>query len=79
MGHAVGVDEPEKPWWRTTTGVPAWWQGSDRHWHGWAFAAITLGFFAVLLLFAPTHSIAGPLAGAAVAAAIQAVRLRHHR
>lgn len=70
------MSEPEKPWWKTTTGMPAW-ATVDKHWHGWAFASLTLLLFAVVLVVSPENPIEGPMVVASVTALAQAIRVRN--
>lgn len=71
-----GVTAPERPWWKTLTGYPAW-MAADQPWHGWAFASASLLLFSLLAVIAPKHLVAAPMVGASISALMQAIRVRN--
>jgi len=75
VGHALSVTSTEKPWWKTLMGVPEW-MTRDEIWHGWAFAAFVLVFYAALSFIVPPGRLVGGMLGAAFLATMQAVRMK---
>ncbi len=57
-------------------GYPAWMNIEDRLWHGWAFGSSLLVLFALVLIVAPKHLVAGPMAAAGIMGLTKAVRSR---